>query len=48
MGPANIGAYLFISIRDGGVDRATAEGLSCTPGDLWPLVLRGEIVTTQR
>lgn len=30
-----------------GVNRVTAASLSCSPGDLWPLELKGEIMTSQ-
>lgn len=38
--------YLLVLGMEG-QNRATAAGLSCTPGDLWPLELKGEIMTTQ-
>ena len=39
--------YLLV-LRMEGVNRAAAAGLSCTPGDLRPLELKGEIKATQR
>lgn len=42
LSPAKTGACLFMSTRDAGLGRATAAGLLCGPGDLWPSELEGE------